>query len=111
MAKITPIIRDDALSIVTRVGEPLEALCGSTLLITGSAGFLCSALLDALAAFNAQARRPCRVIAVDNLLVGSSERTAHLLDDPNFRFVQHDVTKPLRLDERVDRIIHGASVA
>lgn len=111
MARATSIIREDAEQIVARVGEPLQSLAGTTIIITGAGGFLCSYLLDAIAAFNARAARPCRVIALDNFLVGFPDRIAHLEKDVNFRFVRHDVSQPFSADERVDWIIHGASVA
>lgn len=54
---------------------------------------------------------PCRVLAVDNLRTGVPERLAHLQGSKEFRFLQHDVSVPLELDQPVDWIIHGASIA
>jgi dTDP-glucose 4,6-dehydratase/UDP-glucuronate decarboxylase len=111
MARITPIICEDAMQIVDRVGEAMQSLSNSTLLVTGAGGFLCSYLLDVIAAFNARAAAPCRVVAFDNFLVGASDRVAHLAHDPNFRFLRHDVSQPISADGPVDWVIHGASVA
>jgi dTDP-glucose 4,6-dehydratase len=74
-------------------------------LISGGAGFLGSHLCDR---FLAEGHH---VIAVDNLITGSLDNIAHVMNDPMFRFVQHDVTKPLYLDEPVDAVLHFASPA
>jgi dTDP-glucose 4,6-dehydratase/UDP-glucuronate decarboxylase len=90
----------------------LNPLQGAVLLATGAAGFLCSYYLDVAAAFNRRhPRAPCRVIALDNHKTGRVGRVEHLQGDPNFRFVQHDVTQPFVPGERVDFCIHGAGIA
>jgi dTDP-glucose 4,6-dehydratase len=76
-----------------------------TAVVTGGAGFLGSHLCERLLA------EGYRVICVDNLLTGRRENVAALLDDPRFRFVRHDISRPLELDEKVDRILHFASPA
>src|SRR6476659_1702722 len=52
MAAVSSIILEDAASIADELGDRLQALAGSRLLVTGGAGFLCSHLLDAVAALN-----------------------------------------------------------
>jgi dTDP-glucose 4,6-dehydratase/UDP-glucuronate decarboxylase len=87
-------------------------LAGSTILITGGSGFLCSYFLDTLAYANDTIlRSPCRVISVDNLRSGIADRVAYLTIRPEFRFVTHDISEPLNLDEPVHWIIHGAGIA
>ena len=49
------------------------------------------------------------VICLDNLFTGAKANIAHLLDKPNFEFIRHDVTEPLRLE--VDRIFNLACPA
>lgn len=60
-----------------------------TILIAGGAGFLgshlCKALLDA----------GDSVVCVDNLCTGRAQNIAHLQDNPNFTFIEHDITKDL----------------
>lgn len=60
-------------------------------LITGGAGFLGSHLCD----HYIQNRR---VVAVDNLATGSKKNIEHLLDNPDFTFVEHDITKEFPAD-------------
>ena len=76
-----------------------------TAVVTGGAGFLGSHLCERLLA------EGHRVVCVDNLVTGRGENVAHLRDDPRFRFVQHDVSKPFEIDEPVHRILHFASPA
>ena len=90
----------------------VAALEGTTLLLTGGSGFLCSYLLDSVAYLNDHCfARPCRVISLDNLRSGVAGRVAHLLDRPDFRFVTHDVAQPFAPGEAVDWILHGAGIA
>ncbi len=73
--------------------------------VTGGAGFLGSHLCERLLA------EGHRVTAVDNLLTGSRDNLAHLLDLPAFSFVEHDVTRPFEIDGAVDFVLHFASPA
>lgn len=75
-----------------------------TALITGGAGFIGSHLSRLLL------DEGYRVIVVDNLLTGSEENISQL-KDKNFLFINHDITKPLEIEEPVDYILHFASPA
>ena len=61
-------------------------------LVTGGAGFigshLCEALLD----------RGYEVLCVDNYFTGSRENIAHLLTNPHFELLRHDITFPLYVE-------------
>jgi len=74
-------------------------------LVTGGAGFLGSHLCDRLLAHG------YGVIAMDNLLTGSTDNIAHLAGNPDFRFVFHDVTDYIFIDGPVDAVLHFASPA
>ena len=76
-----------------------------TALITGAAGFLGSHLCDELLANN------MAVIGMDNLITGSMSNIAHLQDNPNFRFVNHDVCEHIDIKDDLDYILHFASPA
>jgi len=73
--------------------------------VTGGAGFLGSHLCDRLLA------EGNRVVAIDNLITGDVKNIAHLIGNPDFRFVKHDVTEYIFLDGPVDYILHFASPA
>ena len=73
--------------------------------VTGGAGFLgshvCEALID----------RGDEVVAIDNLVTGSTDNIAHLFDVDAFTFVRHDVSEHIWVPGEVDRIMHLASPA
>ena len=73
------------------------------ILVTGGAGFLGSHLCDRLI------ERGDEVIAVDNFFTGSKSNVEHLLGNPRFELIRHDVTFPLYLE--VDAIYNLASPA
>lgn len=74
-------------------------------LITGGAGFLGSHLCDR---FLAEGHT---VIAMDNLITGTTDNIAHLAGNDRFTFVKHDVTNYIYVDGPLDAILHFASPA
>ena len=72
-------------------------------LVTGGAGFLGSHLCDRLI------KEGSEVICVDNLFTGSKDNIRHLLSNPYFEFIRHDVTEPLYAE--VDQIYNLACPA
>jgi dTDP-glucose 4,6-dehydratase len=50
-------------------------------------------------------------VALDNLLTGSTDNIGHLLGNPGFRFIKHDVTEYLFVPGPVDAVLHFASPA
>jgi dTDP-glucose 4,6-dehydratase len=74
-------------------------------LITGGAGFLGSHLCDRFIS------EGDKVICIDNLVTGSTDNIAHLLGNPNFKFIKHDVTEYTYISEELDYILHFASPA
>lgn len=74
-------------------------------LITGAAGFLGSHLCDKFIS------EGFFVIGMDNFLTGSPDNIAHLIGNPNFKFVRHDVTEFIYVEGKLDYILHFASPA
>jgi UDP-glucuronate decarboxylase len=72
-------------------------------LVTGGAGFLGSHLCERLLSEGAN------VICVDNYFTGTRANVAHLLKNPNFEIIRHDVTFPLYVE--VDEIYNLACPA
>ena len=72
-------------------------------LVTGGAGFLGSHLCDRLIADGAD------LLCVDNFFTGSKRNIAHLLNQPYFELMRHDVTFPLYAE--VDQIFNLACPA
>jgi UDP-glucuronate decarboxylase len=73
------------------------------ILVTGGAGFLGSHLCERLISSGAV------VICLDNFFTGTRDNVAHLLSNPRFELVRHDVEHPLTIE--VDEIYHLACPA
>lgn len=76
-----------------------------TILVTGGAGFIGSHLCDALV------QQGHNVICVDNLFTGSKKNVAHLLSNPLFEFVDHDIIAPFFANRKIDQIYNLACPA
>jgi UDP-glucuronate decarboxylase len=72
-------------------------------LVTGGAGFLGSHLCERLLADG------CDVLCVDNFFTGTKDNIAHLIGNPSFELMRHDVTFPLYVE--VDEIYNMACPA
>lgn len=75
------------------------------ILITGGAGFIGSHLCDRLV------QEGNEVICLDSLITGQLKNIEHLLKNRKFRFIQHDVTKYIDIEEDIDYVLHFASPA
>ena len=73
------------------------------ILVTGGAGFLGSHLSDRLLEMGHE------VVVADNFYTGNKENIAHLLNNPRFELIRHDVTFPLYVE--VDGIFNLACPA
>lgn len=73
------------------------------ILITGGAGFLGSHLCERLLAEGHD------VLCLDNFFTGSRSNIRHLLDNPNFECIRHDIINPIYLE--VDQIYNLACPA
>lgn len=76
-----------------------------TILVTGGTGFigsnLCKSLLE----------DGYKVICMDNNSTGSLENIKDLFANPDFSFIQHDITVPIVLKSNIDQIFHLACPA
>jgi len=75
------------------------------ILVTGGAGFIGSHLCERLL------ESGHTVVALDNLITGSTDNIAHLSGRGDFSFIRHDVTEYIYLQGTVDFIFHLASPA
>lgn len=83
--------------------ENIFQYAGKRILVTGGAGFLGSHLCERLLEIGAE------VIAVDNFYTGQRRNIAHLLNNPYFELLRHDITFPLYIE--VDAIFNLACPA
>jgi len=81
----------------------MKNLIAKRVLVTGGAGFLGSHLCERLVAAGNE------VLCVDNYFTGRRANVEHLLSEPNFELMRHDVTWPLYVE--VDEIYNLACPA
>ena len=73
------------------------------IVVSGGAGFIGSHLCDVLLGQGHE------VVAVDNLFTGTKRNIQHLMSNPNFEFLRHDVTQSILLE--CDTLYHMACPA
>src|SRR5512134_1909018 len=81
----------------------MNAFESKRILVTGGAGFVGSHLCERLL------NEGHEVICADNFYTGTKENVNHLMDNPRFEVIRHDVTEPLYL--HVDQIYNLACPA
>ena len=62
-------------------------------LVTGGAGFIGSHLCERLLELGDE------VICLDNFFTGRKQNIAHLLDNPGFELIRHDITFPIFVED------------
>ncbi len=74
-------------------------------LITGGAGFLGSHLSDRFLADGHQ------VVGLDNFITGNPDNIAHLIGNPDYEFIRHNISTYTYVQGKIDGILHFASPA
>jgi UDP-glucuronate decarboxylase len=108
----------DLDEILNRLKKDNISFRAKTILVTGGAGFLGSWVCDILV------KQGANCVCLDNLSSGRFENFSHLMDKDNFRFINHDISKPVFFGlthhpdgicigdiKRIDIIMHMASRA
>jgi len=98
-------IQEDIKAIVDSLSNEGIVFEDQTILVTGGAGFLGSWICDVLVGLGG------RVLCLDNLSSGRKDNIEHLLDSDKYRYIDHDISKPIFFDEDIDFILHFASRA
>jgi UDP-glucuronate decarboxylase len=76
-----------------------------TILITGSAGFIGTNLTKRLL------DEGNKVIGVDNFYCSSKSNVEKFQDNPNYKFIEHNIIEPLKVDGDIDEIYNLACPA
>lgn len=109
---LPPTILADVTEIITRIKKDIKVLEGKTIMIAGAAGFLPSYLVHTLAYANTNFfKKKCKVICLDNLSSGISQRLKSWEGRDDIKFLKGDVSKKVKMDGHIDYIVHGASIA
>ena len=77
-----------------------------TILVTGGTGFIGSNLIKKLISDENN-----RIICVDNNFTGNLKNLSDIVDNPRFKFVEHDIIEPLNIQEHIDEIYNLACPA
>lgn len=77
---------------MTTIDKASLATGRQNVILTGAAGFIGSNLAEALV-------KNCNVIAIDNFITGKEKNIDMLLQLPNFEFIRHDISQPLKLED------------
>jgi dTDP-glucose 4,6-dehydratase len=74
-------------------------------LISGGGGFIGSHLCDYFI------NQKCKVVCIDNFITGRKQNIKHLQKKSGFKLIQSDITEPINIKEKIDKILHFASPA
>ncbi|HIA20013.1 MAG TPA: SDR family oxidoreductase [Planctomycetaceae bacterium] len=93
----------EGLKLLRTVIEEFGVSAAQRILVTGGSGFLGSHLCERLLAAGQH------VLCLDNFFSSQQQNVSHLLEEPGFELLEHDITSPIQLD--VDQIYNLACPA
>jgi nucleoside-diphosphate-sugar epimerase len=109
---MSEIIEQDIQQIVNQLGKDVNKFAGKTLLISGGTGFLGSYFILTIDYINRNIlKKPCKVISLDNYITSKKKKIFKKLDKNNFIFIKADVSKDIKIYEKIDFVIHAAGLA
>jgi UDP-glucuronate decarboxylase len=111
-------MNEDVDEIISRLQKEKITFKDKIILVTGGAGFLGSWVCDVLI------KQGAYCICLDNLSSGRFNNISHLMDEDNFRFINHDISEPIYFGltyhpkgicigdlKKIDIVMHMASRA
>jgi len=106
------IASEDIDSIIEAIKKESKKLEGSTVLISGGAGFLGSYFIAVIDRLNKTSfKKPCKVISIDNFITGKKRTLFGEFNKEHITYITQDIKKPLVLDQKITYIIHAAGIA
>lgn len=111
MIMVDFVLKSDIAEIAESMRDCASELSGKIILLTGGRGFLGRYFMEVFALLNKTVlEKPCSLTVLDNLITAGKEG-AVIPRSPHVKFVNHDVTKPLKLDQKINYVIHAAGIA
>ena len=111
MSELHAVVRED-LARVAATSLPWERLAGTTLVVTGAAGFLPAYLVESALYLNAaRGGEPVRVVGLVRNLARARERFAAYAGRDDLTLIEHDAAEPWTPAGPVDWLVHAASPA
>lgn len=102
------IIDEDTQSIVERILPVAKDFAGKTVLIVGGLGFLGRNFRAVFDILNAKyLSKPCKILVIDSLITS----TVATGSDKEDIFLNHDIRHAIKVEDKLDFIIHCAGVA
>ena len=99
------------VEVVAQQTPNLENLYGSTILITGATGMICSAVAEVLLYLNRENPANIQIILAGRDKDRTKKRFYCFEEGKDYTFIQYDATSDNPLNIKADYIIHGASNA
>lgn len=110
MNKLSPIILND-LDEIIKEELPWEELKDSTVLITGASGMVASMFLYTLLELNDRFGYHIKVLGLVRNLEKAKKIFSTVIEREDLELIVQDVSEPLKVDGKVDYIVHAASQA
>ena len=106
------LIHEDLAGIADRIGDPLSALSGKRLLLTGANSYVGAYMADMVVWLNDYfLDQPCQLIPLVRSPLTQDSRIGHLVQRSDVTILQQDVCDPIEIDAPAEFIIHAASNA
>lgn len=111
-ASTNNILNDDFKQIAIALGDRVDRLEGSRLLLTGASGLLAGYMARSLLWFNQEVlSTPCQLVALVRRPVRSESLLGQVGERPDLQILIQDATEPINIDGPLDFIVHAASQA